>query len=43
VAAKPLIVSAVRVGIVPAASENMLNANVLPEVETPSGALREGP
>jgi hypothetical protein len=33
----------VSVGMVPAASENMLNANVLPEVETPSGELSAGP
>jgi hypothetical protein len=33
----------VRAGIVPAASENMLKAKVLPEVETPSGELNAGP
>ncbi len=43
VKANPSAVSVVRAGTVPAASENILNANVLPEVETPSGALRAGP
>jgi hypothetical protein len=33
----------VRAGIVPAASENMLKANVLPEDDTPSGELYAGP
>ena len=41
--ANPSVVSVVRAGIVPAASEKMLNANVLPEVETPSGELNAGP
>ena len=41
--ANPSVVSVVSAGIAPATSENMLNANVLPEVETPSGALRAGP
>jgi len=41
--AKPSVVSVVRAGIVPAASENMLQANVLPEVATPSGELSAGP
>lgn len=40
--ANPSLVSVVRTGIVPAASENMLKANVLPEVETPSGELTAG-
>ena len=43
VKAKPSVVSVVRAGIVPAASENMLKANALPEVETMSGELRAGP
>ena len=43
VKAKPFARSLVSTGIVPAASENMLNANVLPEVETPSGELSAGP
>jgi len=43
VKAKPSVVSLVSAGIVPAASENMLNANVLPDVDTPSGELRAGP
>jgi hypothetical protein len=37
--ANPLAIFDVSAGIVPAASEDMLNANELPEVETPSGAL----
>ena len=41
--ANPLVASLVSVGIVPAASENILNANVLLEVETPSGELRARP
>src|ERR1035441_7383625 len=41
--AKPSVVSLVNTGIVPAESENMLNANVLPEVDTPSGELNAGP
>ena len=41
--AKPSVVSLVRTGMVPAASENMLKANVLPEVETPSGESMAGP
>ena len=41
--AKPSVVSLVSVGTVPAVSENMLKANVLPDVETPSGALSAGP
>jgi len=43
VAANPLVESVVSVGTVPAASENMLKANVLPDVETPSGAVNAGP
>jgi hypothetical protein len=43
VKAKPLVISLVRTGIVPAASENMLNAKVLPEVDVPSGELSAGP
>lgn len=43
VAANPSVVSVVNTGIVPAAFENMLNANVLPDVETPSGELKAGP
>ena len=41
--ANPLTVSLVRTGIVPAASENMLKANVLPEVDVPLGELNAGP
>jgi len=41
--ANPSVVSLVRVGIVPAESENMLKANVLPEDEVPSGELNAGP
>jgi hypothetical protein len=41
--ADPLVVSLVNAGIAPAASENMLNANVLPEVDVPSGELKAGP
>ena len=41
--ANPSVVSVVRTGIVPAASENMLKANVLPEVDVPSGELNAGP
>ncbi len=43
VAANPFTLSVVSVGIVPAKSENILNANVLPEVDTPSGELIAGP
>jgi len=43
VKAHPLIASVVRTGIVPAASENMLKANVLPEVDVPSSELCAGP
>jgi hypothetical protein len=43
VAAKPSIVSVVRVGTVPAVSENMLKAKVLPDADTPSGELSAGP
>src|SRR5271169_6534429 len=43
VKANPSIVSVVRAGIVPAASENILKANVLPEVDVPSGELNAGP
>jgi len=43
VKAKPSLIFIVRVGIVPAASENMLKANLLPEVDTPSGELNAGP
>ena len=35
--------SVVRAGIVPAAFENMLKANVLPDVEVPLGELSAGP
>jgi hypothetical protein len=42
-AAKPSVVSVVRTGTVPAESENMLNAKMLPDVDTPSGALSAGP
>jgi len=41
--ANPLVVSFVSTGIVPPASENMLKANVLPEVDKPSGALCAAP
>ena len=43
VTAKPSVVSLVSAGTVPSASENMLNAKVLPDVETPSGELSAGP
>src|SRR5271157_234150 len=43
VKANPFMVSLVSTGIVPAGSENMLKANVLPEVEVPSGELNAGP
>jgi hypothetical protein len=43
VPAKPLTVSEVRTGIVPAASENMLNANALPDMDAPSGEFTAGP
>jgi hypothetical protein len=43
VKAKPLNVSLVSVGMVPAASENMLKAKVLPEVDVPSGELKADP
>jgi hypothetical protein len=42
VAAKPSVESVVRAGIVPAGSENMLKANALREVDTPSGELTAG-
>ena len=41
--AKPSVVLVVNAGMVPAASENMLNPKVLPEVDTPSGELNAGP
>lgn len=41
--ANPSVISLVSTGIVPAASENMLNAKVLPEVDMPLGELRAGP
>jgi len=41
--ANPSVVSVVNAGSVPAASENMLKARVLPEVDTPSGELKAGP
>jgi len=41
--AKPSVVSLVNTGIVPAASEYMLKANVLPEVDTPFGELNAEP
>lgn len=40
---KPSVKSEVNVGVIPTWSENILNANVLPDVETPSGALNAGP
>src|SRR5271165_1447030 len=43
VKANPSVVFAVRTGVVPVASENMLKANVLPEVDVPSGVLKTGP
>jgi len=43
VTANPLIVSVVSAGMVPALSENILKAKLLPEVDTPSGELRAGP
>jgi len=43
VKAVPKVVSVVSTGIVPAGSENMLKAKVLPEVDTPSGELSAGP
>jgi hypothetical protein len=43
VTAKPSVVSLVSVGIVPAASENMLNAKELPEEDVPSGEVSAGP
>ncbi|SRR5579885_2962983 len=42
VAANPSVKSVVSVGTVPAASENMLNAKVLPDVDVPSGELIAG-
>ena len=42
-AAKPSSISVVRVGIVPAESENMLNAKTLPAVDIPSGDIRAEP
>lgn len=41
--ANPSVVSLVRTGFVPAPSENMLKANVLSDVDTPSGELNAGP
>ncbi len=41
--AKPSVRLVVSVGMVPAASENMLNANVLPDVELPLGEFNAGP
>src|ERR1035437_454062 len=43
VKANPSVVSLVRAGTVPAASANTLKANVLPEVDPPSGELNAGP
>src|ERR1700693_1792497 len=43
VAANPLVRSVVSAGTVPAGSKNMLNANVLPEVDVPSGELTADP
>jgi hypothetical protein len=43
VVANPSVRSDVSAGTVPAASENMLNANVLPEVDIPSGEFTAGP
>ena len=43
VAAKPSVVSVVRAGTVPAGSENMLKAKMLPDVDVPSGELSAGP
>jgi hypothetical protein len=43
VTAKPSVVSEVSTGTVPAASENILKANKLPDVETPSGEFIAGP
>src|SRR5260370_37630678 len=43
VKAHPCVASVVRAGMVPAGSENMLKANVLPEVEVPSGEVNAGP
>jgi len=43
VKANPSVASAVRAGIVPSESENMLKANVLPDVEVPSGESTAGP
>ena len=42
-AANPSVRSVVSVGMVPAASENMLKANVLPELDVPSGVFTAGP
>ena len=41
--ANPSVVLLVKTGVVPTASENMLNANVLPDVEVPSGEVKAGP
>ena len=41
--ANPAAIFVVRVGIVPAASENMLKANVVPDEDTPSGEFNAGP
>ena len=41
--AHPSAVSDVSTGMGPAASENVLNVNVLPEVEIPSDELKAGP
>jgi hypothetical protein len=35
--AHPSVISLVKTGVVPSASENMLKADVLPDVDTPSG------
>ena len=43
VKANPSVGSLVSTGNVPAGSKNILKANVLPDVETPSGAFRAGP
>jgi hypothetical protein len=40
---KPFVISEVNAGMVPAASENMLNAKELPEVDTPSGEVNAAP
>jgi hypothetical protein len=43
VAPNPSITSVVSTGMVPAASENMLNPKVLPDAEVPSGEFTAGP